>query len=172
MKALECMAIVVSWACVLFADGPINANATTEARKLLAYMENWPSGKNGSIFGQNGEKEAVAIHDATGKWPGLYEKYLWQRVNRSSDPQLYAKNWLEGWKKAESYRQTLVDFYKRGAIVSLHMPIPNPKNKTEQGDKDFTDADMRKAYTEDGNSINKNLQFWLDSLCDHVEWIH
>jgi mannan endo-1,4-beta-mannosidase len=62
------------------------------------------------------------------------------------------------------------DYWDKGGLVSIHMPIPNPKNKSHQHDRDMTDEEFRTIAVE-GSEINCNFLQWLDRLAKHIDWL-
>lgn len=135
--------------------------ANRDACAILTWLHELPSlPERRVVSGQYGWKDMEAIRDLTGKWPALYEDFLWQKG---------ASTWNR-WPYAVPHRELMRDHWDKGGLVSIHMPIPNPKNKSQQHDTDMTDAEFREMLQED-SPINQNYREWLDMLAVHLAWL-
>ena len=100
------------------------------------------------------------IHDTVGKWPAFLEDHLWQ---------VKSSTWNK-WNEAEAHRQLLKNYWDSGGLVGIHMPIPNPKNKSDQLDRDLTDSEFRDV-TVPGTVLNRNYLEWMSTLANHLRWL-
>ncbi len=137
-------------------------NAGDDACAIVKWLYQLPlvPGKNHILSGQYGWEDSQKIHEITGRWPALYEDYLWQK-GRSS--------W-NIWPDAEQHRKNMKEHWDGGGLVSLHMPIPNPKNKSHQHDRDLTDEEFRDIALA-GTALNHNYLMWLSMLANHLAWL-
>ena len=140
---------------------PVDKKANHDVRQILAWLHSLPKRQTNRILsGQYGWEDTRRIFEITGKWPALFEWYFWQKNNSS---------WEE-WPLAEEHRERMKDYWNNGGLISIHMPIPNPKNKTHQRDRDMTDEEFRKIF-EEGSRINKNFLQWLERLASNIDWL-
>ncbi|WP_416768586.1 glycosyl hydrolase [Sulfurimonas sp. ST-25] len=119
------------------------------------------------IFNEN---DVENIYQKLNTYPALVETYLWQ-TNWGTGKKQNAGNGGLYWPRAEIHRKLLLEYWQKGSLISIHMPIPNPKNMSWQKDLDLTLNEYSRIYTEDGNPINENYRKWLDKLAEHIMWI-
>jgi mannan endo-1,4-beta-mannosidase len=136
--------------------------ARNDVCTIVKWFINLPqrSGTNSIMSGQYGWKDAKRIHDITGKWPALYENYLWQKGRSTWDI----------WPDSVEHRVSMKAYWDAGGLVSLHMPIPNPKNKSHQHDRDMTDHEFLEV-TQAGTVLNSNYLEWVGKLADNLAWL-
>ncbi len=142
-------------ACAIRTADP---GAGLDVCSIVTWLRALPSRHTNNILsGQYGWKDTKLIHDITGKWPALYEDHLWQM--RSS-------SWGE-WKEAGDHERTIKQYWDNGGLVGIHMPIPNPKNKSDQLDRDLSDKEFRDINLP-GTELNRNYIEWMGSLAKHL----
>lgn len=141
-------------------DVPLaDPNAGGDVCAIVKWLYALPkrSAENRIMSGQYGWQDARSIHEITGSWPALYEDYLWQKGRSTWDV----------WPDAEANLKTMKEQWDAGGLVSVHMPIPNPKNKSHQHDRDLTDEEFRDV-TRAGTHLNNNYLEWLGRLADRL----
>jgi mannan endo-1,4-beta-mannosidase len=155
-----------------------NSNTAANRRRILGWLKHLPrQARNRVLSGQycsrcgycsrcDTDGSYAGIHRVTGEFPALLEESIWQLTRSGND-------WQDGWtrgNRAANSRRRLLDHWQSGGLPMIHMPLPNPKNKTDQFDKNISDVEFSQACS-DGNAINDNLNEWLDILSSHIAWL-
>lgn len=161
----------VAWLWLIFAQNPVFAYCdirTADLRigrdgcAIVSWLHVLPDrGSNRILSGQYGWKDVQEIREQTGKWPAFYEDFLWQMNGSSS--------W-DDWSHADMNANFLKDYWDQGGLVGIHMPIPNPKNKSNQLDRDVTDVEFRDVAVR-GTELNRNYLEWMEKLAAHLQWL-
>lgn len=132
-----------------------------EKGELLSWLINLRQFGQGSVIsGQYGLTDTQKTYTSCGHLPALLEWTLWQKDESTWD----------FWPVAEARRASLKEYWDAGGLVSIHMPIPNPKNKSNQHDKDMTDDEFASVQI-DGTPLNRNYRDWLDRMASHLVWL-
>lgn len=136
-------------------------DANQDVRRILAWLRELPKRDSKRVVsGQYGWADTEKTFEQAGKWPALYEDCLWQ---------VGSSTW-DHWPLAEPNRKRMKELWDKGTLVSIHMPIPNPKTKTRQQDRDLTDEEFRMA-ADPNSEIGKNFLQWIDRLAVHLAWL-
>lgn len=128
---------------------------------IITWLNTLPHRQENNILsGQYGWEDTSLIYELTGKWPAFYEDHLWQT---------HTSSWDE-WRKADEHKRTIKQYWDNGGFVGIHMPIPNPKNKSDQLDRNLTDGEFREI-TVPGTHLNRNYLEWMGKLAAHLRWL-
>jgi mannan endo-1,4-beta-mannosidase len=140
---------------------PADTNANHDVRAILAWLHALPNRPERRVVsGQYGWADTHKTFVVTGVWPALYEDCFWQ---------IGSSTW-ENWPLAEKSRERMKAYWDKGGLVSIHMPVPNPKARTSQLDRSLTDEEFRTVAVE-GSELNRSYLEWIDRLAVHLAWL-
>lgn len=152
-----CLGSINAFAATAVSTGKIDA----ERSKLLSWLSNLPyEHPRRVISGQYGYNDAALTASRCSHWPALLELPFW----------LPNDSTWNSWPMAKSRRRILKQYWDAGGLVSVHMPIPNPKNESNQHDKDMTGKQFA-SVSIDGTKINRQYREWLDKLSVQLAWL-
>ncbi|XOF33712.1 MAG: glycosyl hydrolase [Candidatus Electrothrix sp. YB6] len=135
--------------------------ADKRAQNILEWLYILPTKKNNKILsGQHGWNNAALIYKETGSWPAILELSLWN-----------GKAGFNRWPHAKKNREVLKEYWDKGGLVSIHMPVPNPINKTSQLDRTNLKDDKISLCLQEGTVSNNNLNQWLTVFTSHIKWL-
>ncbi len=146
---------------------PADKMAKPEVKKVYNWAYNINRNQSDRIIsGQYSYASCEAIATQTGKWPALLEVNFWQRSwpARTDD-------WTTGWERAAAAKQHCLDYWEKGGLISIHMPVPNPFNRTNQHDTSKPENENWDDIFVPGTNAYNNLIEWVDILASHLQWL-